>query len=600
MSIQDEYKDLESRLRQSKPQTEPLPPAFKRQVRHELMEQMTMNDNRFSFRKLSMALGGLILLIGIPVFFWLAQMSIGSANFPGTEPDPSQLDPSRPTPTRVMGIVSEGVEGSEQNLDRFWLISTDISQGETIGRYGTINVTVGYKLVTVQEAELIVKLVEGPQELLSANKMVSGAIGTAVVSLPLADLEEPEGNLVTLELNLMVENPDHSTTKRVYQDFGAGWTVDLTAEPAMTTAEIVRISKPSLVEIDGVVDEFVYDIELTIAYTLSGYDQALLVAGYEYSDANGSAGGYEVIVVSAGSGDNVPIRLRVDRSFFNERGETIEGVNFFVRLNHYDETAAEWVNLYPGDADLTDGERSIPYPYHLQDVFYVESAAWVEDAAGQPILNVRMSYNLTSQPTAEIEVKVIWVEDLVLASDSLGVEAGNGSLTIPLAIDPTLDPLFLADIPLVMVSAVMTVGEVVIEDGQSVVYQGASETAENEIQIIGYEVVTRTTESGVAADITLFVGYNLSSDYSSGRITFSSQYSASTTQGGGSGGGGGGSEKAVTPGNGTVEFEFGFETTSWVTLRDWLDSMSTSLLLFGDTTSGEEVLVAEVTQIGTD
>jgi hypothetical protein len=71
MSIPDEYEDLESRLRQSKPQTEPLPPAFKRQVRHELMEQITMNDNRFSFRKLSMALGGLILLIGIPVFFWL-------------------------------------------------------------------------------------------------------------------------------------------------------------------------------------------------------------------------------------------------------------------------------------------------------------------------------------------------------------------------------------------------------------------------------------------------------------------------------------------------------------------------------------------------
>lgn len=83
MSFQDDYKDLETRLRQSKPKTEPLPPALKRQMRQELMEQMTMKENPFTFRKLSMALGGLIILIGIPVFFWLAQMSVGTAVNPG-------------------------------------------------------------------------------------------------------------------------------------------------------------------------------------------------------------------------------------------------------------------------------------------------------------------------------------------------------------------------------------------------------------------------------------------------------------------------------------------------------------------------------------
>ncbi|MFZ0545495.1 MAG: hypothetical protein WAM60_08655, partial [Candidatus Promineifilaceae bacterium] len=112
-----------------------------------------MNDNRFSFRKLGMALGGLIILIGIPIFFWLAQMSVGSAIAPGAggpSADSNTLDPSRPTPTRVLNV------DAEEGWDRVWLISTDIPQGKTIGRDDTIFVTIGYELVNVQEGELTV------------------------------------------------------------------------------------------------------------------------------------------------------------------------------------------------------------------------------------------------------------------------------------------------------------------------------------------------------------------------------------------------------------------------------------------------------------
>jgi hypothetical protein len=145
---------------------------------------------------------------------------------------------------------------------------------------------------------------------------------------------------------------------------------------------------------------------------------------------------------------------------------------------------------------------------------------------------------------------------------------------------------------------------VVIQDEQSAVYQSQTETVEpaigsgGDVWIISTNVVTRTTENGVAADITLVVGYELSSDYSGGRIAFSNEYQASV-HGGGSGGGGG-SEAAVTPGSGTTEFTFGFETTSWAIARDWLATMSSYLKLFGYSAAGDELLLGEYYKIGTD
>jgi hypothetical protein len=291
--------------------------------------------------------------------------------------------------------------------------------------------------------------------------------------------------------------------------------------------------------------------------------------------------------------------LRLDGSFFNARGETIEGVRFFVRINRYDEGSAQWANLFPGNEPLLDGELALPYPY-LQDSFFVQSAAWAVYEAGQMVLNVTVGYNLTSQPVADIVVNVTGAGEGILASDSATVEAGDGSITIPVPFDRAL----LADNPIVQITAVFTAGEVVIQDEQSAVYQSQTETVEpaigsgGDVWIISTNVVTRTTENGVAADITLVVGYELSSDYSGGRIAFSNEYQASV-HGGGSGGGGG-SEAAVTPGSGTTEFVFGFETTSWAIARDWLATMSSYLKLFGYSATGDELLLGEYFKIGTD
>jgi len=595
MSYKDEFNDLEGRLRQSKPQTEPLPPALKRQMRQELMEQMTMNENRFSFRKLGMALGGLILLIGIPVFFWLSQMSVGTGNVPGAAPNSSPLDPARPTPTRVRNVVV--AEGS----DRVWLMSTDIPQGETIGRQDTIFVTVGYELVSVQEAELTIKLVEGPQELLAVSKTVSGTLGTATYPMPLAELEAPEGDLVTLELNLIVGNLDQGGQRIVYQDFGAGWTVDLTAEPPPTTAEIVHISKPSIVANDGVVDESVYDVDLTVAYILPGIEDAVLVVGYEFNNTDGGGGGgYEIFPIRSGGGE-IPVAMRLDRGLFNATGEVVDGVSFFVRINRYDQLSAQWVNHYPGNVALTPGELAQPYPY-VKDVIYMESAGWSEDADGQTIMNVTLGYVLDSQPTAEIVVKLKKAEETILTSKPVTIEAGDGSLTIPVIVDEAM----FGDNPNAQIVAEMTTDGVMLADWQSADYEGmfSDQAAENgsAIWLISTEVMTSTTTNGIAADITFVVGYNLGNDYTGGLISFAGEYQMSETSaaGGGGGGGGGGSEQPVSPGNGITEFTFGFTAPSWPIVREWLETMTLSFKLFGISAAGDQVLVGEYSKVGTD
>jgi hypothetical protein len=358
--------------------------------------------------------------------------------------------------------------------------------------------------------------------------------------------------------------------------------------------EINHISKPNIDDTDGIVNESVYEIELTTSYSLSGYDSAVMVVGYEFADNNGKGGGYEINAISAGNRE-ISSTHWISRDFFNERGELIDGVNFFARINRYDEELSQWVNIYPGNVALGDGERNLPYPYY-EDSFFVQSAAFTDDTTGQTVLNVTLGYNLVSQPMADVLVEINGVGEAFLASEGIILEQGSGTVTIPLVIDRST----LEANGIVQVTAVLTTPDFELQDSQSVVFHNPEFTAENaaELWIIATDIVTRTTANGVAVDITLVVGYELSNEYSGGRIDFTNQYQASNS--GGGGGGGGGSTAAITPGNGTTEFVFGFETTSWAIARDWLDTMSTYLKLFGYSTTGEEILISEAYKIGTD
>jgi hypothetical protein len=137
-----------------------------------------------------------------------------------------------------------------------------------------------------------------------------------------------------------------------------------------------------------------------------------------------------------------------------------------------------------------------------------------------------------------------------------------------------------------------------LADGEADADNAANEPvgqSDGGVWIIATNVVTQTTENGVKVDITLVVGYDLSGDYSGGRIDFSNQFQSVD----GNGGGGGGSSNPVEAGNGTTEFVFGFETTSWEKASDWLNNMSNHLELYGHSPSGE-ILIGEIIKIGAD
>ncbi len=463
MSFHDEFKDLEGRLRQSKPQTEPLPPTLKRQMRQELLEQMTMNENRFTFRKLSVALGGLVILIGIPLFFWLSQMSAGAEIVPGAgspTAEPNQLDPARPTSI----VVGEEVEVPivELATDIAWLISADVPQGQTVGHYETINAKFGYELKTVQQAKLTVKLADGQRDVLTVEKLIAGSSGTVEIILPLTELKEISGQNVPLELILILESENSSRNDRLYIDFLDGWTVDLTAEIPPTTAEIIQISRPSDVDVYGVTDETVYEINLLTAYTLFDYDHALLVVGYEYFDESGRTSGYEVTPISSGSGQ-IPITIRLSSTFLTANGEPIEGVTFFARINRYGETIDAWINVFPGNEILPENEQALVFSF-LEDEFFFEDLSWAVDEVGQLVLNVTMTYHVFSEQTAEIMVSASGIDGTVFASRNITISEGVGTLTIPLVINRTV----LTDNPSIQVTAVLTVGDIDIQDQESV------------------------------------------------------------------------------------------------------------------------------------
>jgi hypothetical protein len=116
--------------------------------------------------------------------------------------------------------------------------------------------------------------------------------------------------------------------------------------------------------------------------------------------------------------------------------------------------------------------------------------------------------------------------------------------------------------------------------------------------MLGNEVVTRTTSSGVAADVTKFVGYHFSSEYNNGSplsFTFTNEYVTSNS--GAGGGGGGGTQHSISPGLGTTEFTFSFETTSWERLQDWLENVTVQIDCC-TTAGGEQVMIGQIYKVG--
>jgi hypothetical protein len=158
MSRHDEFKDLEKRLRQARPSTEPLPPAWKRDLRAQLMEKATMNQEKFNPGRLFAAAGALVLLVAIPLFFWIGQSSLNQNQpmSPGivteTETPTATTEETTAVPEATFTVPPTGTPYAFA-----WIVSMDPAPGTTLTPQDAVNVTVGYDLQSVvAEAQLLV------------------------------------------------------------------------------------------------------------------------------------------------------------------------------------------------------------------------------------------------------------------------------------------------------------------------------------------------------------------------------------------------------------------------------------------------------------
>lgn len=107
-----EFADLEARLRQNRPHTSPISPAAKHRLRAQLLEDSRMNEPKLAIGRLTAVLSALILVVGIPLYFWAVQSSLsnGAASQPeAVAAQPTQSPTPLPTPTAVNVQPAENI-----------------------------------------------------------------------------------------------------------------------------------------------------------------------------------------------------------------------------------------------------------------------------------------------------------------------------------------------------------------------------------------------------------------------------------------------------------------------------------------------------------
>ena len=496
-SRSDEFSDLEARLRQNRPQNEPLSPAFKRQLRAHLLEQKRMNIQKSSFGQLAAAVVGLVIIIGIPLYFWSIQMSLSGGS--ASQPDGvSAIDPTAaPTETAVAESVPPEATASH------------------------------------------------PVSVIPATPLASEEAGDEAETA--VEITEPVAQAAIAEIGVPEPVTDHPS--------GA---------PSATF----------------------FNIPVTIDYTLQGYEEAVLVIAYELTEANGTAGGSQMLPITPTDADSVTFDLTLSNSYVDDVAALRPEVDFAVHINVYDTEAEQYVNLYPGDVELLEHEQNPPYPFPKTDDFLALDAITLTNVSEDDLsIVLTLLANVDSQPEGTVTA-VVSSEDVTLASDSVIVSAEEPVVTLPLTLTGVTDDTLLN------IAVTLVVGEE--ERVTSVVFAPAdlSAPASNSVWIVD---AAAEPGPGDVLTFTFVVGYQLEAPYTGGVINHSASFTASGGNGGGGGGGGGGANGRTLPvGTGltTIRFSFG---DSDLTVDNWADLLSAQITLLGITAEGNEELVDIVT-----
>ncbi len=356
---------------------------------------------------------------------------------------------------------------------------------------------------------------------------------------------------------------------------------------------IIGSTPPRLLAGLDPVAEPVYEIGVTLQYTLTGYAEAALVAAYEFEDEAGGTMGAVIIPIEEGGG-TVEGSLALHSDFISEDGSALkEGVELVARINVFDEALGEYVNLYPGDATLSANEKSLRYPLQ-QDGVIVRTLYLNEDEHGMTILTAELLPQLTTKETATMHITLQDEQGNIVALEEVELNEETSDQVLS----------FSAETAELDQSATLTLNATINHDDQelasatrTVILHDFQVEAVNKIWLV--EVVEAAEEGAETAanddplPLILRVGYNLSDLYDGGTISFTTAVSSqSTAQGGGGGGGGGG--QSILPGVGLIEFVIPFTPSPGAEAADWRNLLSVTVEFTGQTIPGRNTALDTV------
>lgn len=359
-------------------------------------------------------------------------------------------------------------------------------------------------------------------------------------------------------------------------------TVTLPREP-IAEASIVQIGDPVETEIEGsgAPPGTFFSVPIEVAYTLQGYEEAILFIDYTLVEANGVSGGkHKMLLLPAEAGQNTA-EVILNNSYILPDGGVDPDTVFELYINVYDAELAQYVNVFPGDLELPPDELSMAYPYFDPagaDVLELNTITISGMTSDQIELSLSLTANVRSDSEGELTA-IIHDDNNELATQTIPVTQESDTINLAFTLANQT-----SDAPLT-VSVTLAVGDTQLTATETVPLAELMATEPNSIQLM--EITAEPVGNSLV--FTAIVGYQINEPYSSGTMQYHVSYVLPDDASSG-GGGGGGNTTTLPAGLNMTVIEFRL-TDDNLTVDNWESLLTIEFVLTGIEADGGQSLL---------
>lgn len=367
--------NLGARLRDSRPPTEPIPPVFRRRLRAHLLEKNEMKLEKIDkqpsvWGRLSTAVVGFALIVGLPLFFWMAlgtNRPIAFTNVPQTATPPIQ-----PTPTPIVDAYdNQRIFGGRLQLAAYDVVPVDSADG-----MWTVQLDWLVRAPSDGDLTRFVHVVDADGRILTQDDTFYAAEALVVGEIISESVSFAADFFVDgfVEVGWYEADP-LSQTRLVLEDGQMVVSFPLTTSlftagtpeaplplpfvgvtPTIVPQRVSVLKSFSVDEVGTRIDwldmpaEFrPYAYMAEVSYELIGYEDGWLVVGYNVAGESGIT--YEGKVIRVTESGFVTTTMSVPSRLVNADGTLSDAVEMYNRFYVYDE--AEGMPVAPwGDASF--------------------------------------------------------------------------------------------------------------------------------------------------------------------------------------------------------------------------------------------------------